>query len=222
VSLAEQLRNTRDAAKVRLVALDIERETLEFVVASIEDALTVMRDGSSIEPSLETIEESRKEPIEQVGPGERAIAGRDPESATATAPPGKPAFDPLGPIVNRCSVCGKQTPTAAGLVTHQSRVHHLKPAPRTAASRLADRKKPAHNGDSRPFSAPIGKAAIPPAPVIRHGKETYLCTRCPRTFDTAEALKGHMQKGHPPVGASPTRPFGEQPVMEHTAGGGLP
>jgi len=97
-------------------------------------------------------------------------------------------------------------------------VHDVMPA-RNAATSLADRKKVPTNGVG--YSAPIGKAAIPPQPVIKHGEEWYLCTRCTERFRTAEALKGHMMKGHPSAAAAPTRPFGEQPVMERS-GGGLP
>jgi len=214
VSLPAQLRAIAD----RLEAADSARRD------AIGNALTLlavelapaMPDGSSIEPdSAAALAAADGEAAVPISPSSLiqqagSLVAQAPAAALTTA-------DSAPPGLHTCPECGKQTPTPAGLVTHRSRVHHVKPRP-TPAQGLSDRKKPASNGDSRPFSFPIGKGAIPPAPVIRHGKETYLCPRCPASFPTAEALKGHLMKGHPPVG-SLTRPFGEQPVMERSGGG---
>lgn len=162
--------------------------------------------GTAIVPSA---------PIQQAGPPVAQAPAADLTTADS-APPG--AFDPLHvvPALHTCPECGKQTPTATGLTIHRRRMHQVMPD-RTAATRLADRKKVPTNG--RGYSAPVGKAAIPPEPVIRHGKEAWLCSRCTQSFETRERLTAHMQKGHPPVGTEPTRPFGEQPIAEYTAGG---
>lgn len=118
------------------------------------------------------------------------------------------------PVAFTCPECGKATPTAAGLVTHRSRVHHIRPTVRSAAQRLAARKQKPTNG----VPARVGiVAGTERQPVIRKGQEWYLCSRCPEQFRTREKLVAHLQKGHP-AGLPPTKPFGEQPYVDFVRG----
>ena len=203
MTLPEQL---RAIAERGAILLELEQLGYNAVMASADS--TAVREAAE-QPGEEPVPISAPSPaapIEQAG------------SPVAKAPAAARTADSAPPGTHSCPECGKTTATEVGLTIHRRQLHGVKPD-RSAKTRLADRKKPPANGDSRPFSFPIGKAANPPEPVIRHGKEAWLCTRCPQTFESRERLNAHMQKGHQPELG--TRPFGEQPVMERSGGGSV-
>ena len=51
------------------------------------------------------------------------------------------------------------------------------------------------------------------------GKESFLCPRCSAPFPEREALKAHLQTGHPPVPPA-SRPLGERAEVGYSRGGG--
>lgn len=230
MTLPEQLRAIAD----RLEAAEEARAAAVWELYELASGTTIaMRDGSSIEGDSAAVPVAAERgevgavPVEDPAPPSAPIAGAVQTARTPARHAGGAGSTPATRS-NTCPECGNQTPTSAGLVTHRSRMHGVKPPVgahgrgrvkvglRSAAARQADRKKVPTNGVG--YSAPIGKAAIAPQPVIRDGKEVWLCTRCRDRFPSAEALKGHMMKGHPPATAA-TRPFGDQPVLEHMARG---
>lgn len=160
-------------------------------------------------------------PIEQAGPGRspgRESAAASPQPTVSPAPPGKPAFDPLGPKLATvaCPECDLPF-SQRGLGVHRRHVHRHKAqlkAPATCpdcgkriaqGQNLKRHRQMVHGGQK--LASTNGAA-----PVIRRGVETFLCSRCPMRFESREKLDNHLLLDHPdttprrlPVGQGPAR-----------------
>jgi len=193
MSLPEQLR----AIAVRIENADDARRAALVELRALLDGSRIAADSASV-------------PVADEGSAEAA-----PVVASASAPVEEPARLGLSPMLH-CPECGREL-HMKGYWPHRARVHGMRKPPPTAAEAKAAHQKGPTNG--RGAAPPlIGRASVPDVPVIRKGEEWFLCSRCPEQFRTAEALKGHMQKGHPPAAAPPTRPFGEPATVEFARG----
>ncbi len=124
------------------------------------------------------------------------------------------------PAETTCSDCGRSFAKPHGLEVHRVRAYgknwSTKPERNSPAARLAKRDAARANPPPRVSIAPAAGVTRPggngAAPVIRKGVETFLCSRCPESFRTREALETHLLLKHPdaeprrlPVGQAPPR-----------------
>jgi uncharacterized C2H2 Zn-finger protein len=211
MTFADQLRaiaeRLDEAERLRVSALD----DLAALTGDVIEQPSQAAGADAAAPVLDV------SPVEAPAPSapNRAGAVRDdhgrrstrPESAGSTpAPRSTPSPTQLAGGGFECPVCKRFFADQRGYPAH-ARGHQGIPP-----SQL--------NGKERGASPPlIGKAAQATQPVIRHGRESYLCSRCPQSFASLAQLTAHMQKGHPPAPAAPTRPFGPQLSVERSGGG---
>jgi uncharacterized C2H2 Zn-finger protein len=221
VRLAEQLRAIADrldeADVLRRAVVDDLVELTADKIALLDDwdepdsASVPMADGGAGSPGEAQHSPSASSPAAPIthprsGRGEDPTATGRPTPATSLVP---------------CPECGKLV-DPRGLGTHRRHMHGHKAAPAKASVTcpqcgevLAQRKNLSRHRRLHRAADPVAVPIAPIELVLRKGEEWFLCTRCSDRFRTAEALKGHMQKGHGPSPAAATRPFGEQPVLEH-------
>jgi hypothetical protein len=167
---------------------------------------------------------------------------RAPRADAPTAAAGDPHRHPPKPGDGRVGdfacVCGRHFAWKPSIAIHQKGCpDYLEaatvlavtdkplPAGRTAAARLAardsGRTSPRAARSVAPAAGVTRPGSVAPAPVLRHGTETFLCSRCPMKFDSRERLERHLVVDHPDT--TPRRlPVGDpEPVFGERSGGGF-
>lgn len=140
--------------------------------------------------------------IEQPGQGERVALAERP-----------PATTPAPAETSACPDCGRSF-KPQGMGPHRSRVH----GDRHGGVRTRRREPALAGGRGAPPPQLKGTPPDQVAPVIRGGRETYLCSRCTEGFPTRDALLAHMRKGHPPEVARPEPMNGGRAGLETVRG----
>ena len=173
----ERIRANLAEVETRQAAVEAEGSVLAEIAAALRRLLALTESPGQPEP---------KDPAPAA---ERAVQANGGSIATTPAPAPSATAD--------CPDCGRAV-KRQGLGVHRARAHGV-----AGQGVRSKRRQPAMAGGRG--KAPPALPGTPPAPepVLRHGRESFLCSRCPEAFPDRERLLAHMAKGHPPESARP-------------------